>query len=128
MIKKLHRWAALSCLLLTLACASKSATKASGSERGLLTTEEMIKAGYPDAFTTVQTLRPTWLQRRGINSFGRGRDEVKVYLDGSLLGGADALRQITVRSITSIRYLDGIQASERYGFDHGGGAIVVSTR
>lgn len=88
----------------------------------------MAKAGYPDAFTTVQSLRPQWLQRRGSTSLRGGEVQIKVYLDGTLLGGPENLRQITTRSISSIRYLDGLQASERFGFDHGQGAIVVSTR
>jgi hypothetical protein len=32
------------------------------------------------------------------------------------------------RSIATIRWLDGLAASERWGLDHGAGAIVVSTR
>jgi hypothetical protein len=53
---------------------------------------------------------------------------IKVYLDGTLLGGPDQLRQIMIRSITTIRWMDGLAASERWGLDHGAGAIVVSTR
>jgi hypothetical protein len=53
---------------------------------------------------------------------------VKVYLDGSLLGGTESLRQITTRSISTIRYLNGLEASERWGLDHDLGAIVVTTR
>jgi hypothetical protein len=53
---------------------------------------------------------------------------VKVYLDGSLMGGLDQLKAISVRSIASIRFLDGLEASNRWGLNHGMGAIVVSTR
>jgi hypothetical protein len=87
----------------------------------------MLQAGYSDAFTTVQTLRPQWLRQRGALSITQ-RESVKVYLDGSLYGGAESLRQITTRSISSIRYLDALEATQRYGLDHGQGAIVVSTR
>ncbi len=87
----------------------------------------MQAAGYADAFTTVQSLRPQWLRQRGVSSITQ-RETVKVYLDGSLLGGPEFLRQITVRSISTIRYLDGLEATQRWGLDHGLGAIVVSTR
>jgi len=109
------------------ACAPRPAPSASSSQRDLLAQEEMLQAGYPDAFATVQSLRPQWLQRRGTTSL-RGPETIKVYLDGTLLGGPDQLRQIMIRSITTIRWLDGLAASERWGLDHGAGAIVVSTR
>lgn len=51
-----------------------------------------------------------------------------MYLDDSLLGGPDYLKQIAVSSISSIRFVDGLDASNRWGLDHGMGAIVVLTR
>ena len=89
----------------------------------------MLKAGYPDAFMTVQSLRPNWLRAHGAVSLSmRTTGSIKVYLDGSLLGGPETLRSITMRSLSSIRYLDGLQASERWGLDHSMGAIVLVTR
>jgi hypothetical protein len=85
----------------------------------------MLKAGYSDVFTTVQSLRPQWLVTHGQTSFRRL--ELKVYLDGSLMGGPETLRQISTRSISSIRYLTGLEASGRWGLDHDQGAIVIST-
>ena len=109
------------------ACAPRSTVSPAEASRNLLTREEMLQAGYPDAFATVQSLRPQWLQRRGPTSL-RGTETIKVYLDGFLLGGPDNLKQIMIRSIATIRYMDGLEASERWGLDHGAGAIVVSTR
>jgi hypothetical protein len=80
-----------------------------------------------DAFTAVQTLRPHWLSNRGPSSF-RQNVTVKVYLDGNLMGGPDYLRQISIHSISSIRHMDGLEATQRYGLDHGQGAILVVTR
>jgi hypothetical protein len=114
-------------LLALSACASQPRSAGSSSSRTTLTSEEMQRAGYPDLFTTVQSLRPQWLQRRGQTSI-RGRSDVKVYLDGSLLGGPETLRQISTRSISSIRYMNALEASERWGLDHDQGAIVISTR
>ena len=118
----------LAMLLLFVAACSKPAASGSPTQsRNSLSGEEMLRAGYPDAFTTVQSLRPNWLQRRGATSL-RGSTGIKVYLDGSLLGGPDQMRQIMIRSISSIRYLDALEASERWGLDHGAGAIVLTTR
>ena len=116
--------------VIVAACASQSLRReGTTSSRNTLTAEEMMKAGYPDAFMTVQSLRPNWLRTHGATSFTvRNNSSIKVYLDDSLLGGPEALRSITMRSISSIRYLDGLQASERWGLDHSMGAIVVVTR
>ncbi|MGH7471984.1 MAG: hypothetical protein ACRENP_28870 [Longimicrobiales bacterium] len=121
------RFACIALTLTLLACAAQARRAGTSDNRTVLSSEEMLKAGFPDVFTTVQSLRPQWLQRRGRTSF-RNSEEVKVYLDGSLMGGPDHLKQITTRSISSVRYLDGLEASQRWGFDHGMGAIMVITR
>jgi hypothetical protein len=120
----------LAVVFLTIgACASQTArSEAPASTRNTLTADEMLKAGYPDAFMTVQSLRPNWLRTHGTTSFSRSANSIKVYLDDALLGGPESLRSITMRSISMIRYLDGLQASERWGLDHSNGAIVVVTR
>ena len=111
--------------------ACSGSTMRSGSQtpvdRAVLTIEDIHKTGAVDAFTAVQALRPQWLTIRGSTSF-RQSDRVKVYLDGSLMGGVEYLRQITTTSIEIIRHLDGLEATQRYGLDHGQGAVLVFTK
>ena len=126
MIRHPVRFACAALLILVAACSASRQGTTAGSARNQLSFEEMQQSGYPDAFTTVQTLRPQWLVKRGATS--SRSQTIKVYLDGSLLGGPDNLRQITTRSISYIQYLPGLQASERYGLDHDMGAIIVTTR
>ncbi len=115
-------------LLAFVACASPPRSGSpTSSNRTMLASDEMQKAGYPDVYTTVQTLRPQWLQLRGQTRF-RATGQIKVYMDGSLLGGPEFLKQITTKSISDIRYMDALEASQRWGFDHDMGAIVVTTR
>jgi hypothetical protein len=115
-------------LLLLAACAVAPGQRRSRTvDHTLITAEEMQGAGYTDAFRVVQSLRPQWLRTRGATSFAQ-RETIKVYLDGSLLGGPEQLQQITTTSISSIRFLDAHEATQRWGLDHGQGAIVVSTR
>ena len=129
MMRRLIRLLTAVLFLTVSACASQARrADAAPSSRNTLTAEEMLRAGYPDAFMTVQSLRPSWLRARGTTSFSRTASSIKVYLDDSLLGGPESLRSITMRSISTIRYLDGLQASERWGLDHSMGAIVVVTR
>jgi hypothetical protein len=40
---------------------------------------------------------------------------------------ADALRAIDIRPVVYIRYFDRVAATARWGLDHGGGVIYVST-
>jgi hypothetical protein len=122
---------ALIFLFLAGAAAGGCAGRPAGNtaNRNTLTLDEMQQAGHADVFLTVQALRPQWLHRRGTTSLrASGGATIKVYLDDMLLGGPESMRQITTRSISSIRYYTDLEASERWGLDHGSGAIVVSTR
>ena len=112
--------------IVMIACSSGPRTRTTRQQR-LITTAEIDAIRYSSAFEVVQALRPQWLQTRGRTSFNQ-RESVKVYLDDSLLGEPESLRQITARSISSIRFMDGNEATTRWGLDHGHGAIVVSTR
>lgn len=104
-----------------------------GQRRGVavnhhvITEAEIHGTGYTDAFRVVQSLRPQWLRGRGAASLAR-RETIKVYLEGSLLGGPEQLQQIAAISISSIRFFDGNEATQRWGLDHGQGAIVVTLR
>jgi hypothetical protein len=44
------------------------------------------------------------------------------------LGGVETLRTIVVRPVSYIRHYNGIDATARWGLDHGSGVIYVSTR
>jgi hypothetical protein len=114
--------------VLVAGCSARSGN--GGTERrpaNVITTAELDASGHGDAFSLVQSLRPQWLRVRGPSSLNL-REIVRVYLDGSMLGGPDHLRQISTHSIATLRYLDGLEATQRWGLDHGAGAIVVSTR
>ena len=122
------------CTLIALAfvavgCASapSGATKSSYPDRSVLSVEEINATGSANVYTAVQTLRPTWLIPRGTSSI-IVRETIKVYLDGNLMGSVEYLRQIPTNSISRVRRMDGLEATQRYGLDHGQGAILVFTR
>jgi hypothetical protein len=125
----MKRFAVLAMATISMACSSAGTTTSSTprGDRSLLTIEEITRTGSQDAYTAVQSLRPTWLTKRGTSSVNL-TETIKVYLDGNLMGGPDYLRQIPTNSISSIRHLDGLEATQRYGLDHGVGAILVFTR
>ena len=112
----------------SIACsAGNTSSTPPRTDRSLLTVEEITRAGSQDAYTAVQALRPHWLTKRGVSSVNLS-ETIKIYLDGNLMGGPEFLRQITTNSISAIRHLDGLEATQRYGLDHGVGAILVFTR
>ena len=115
-------------LAITVACSTTSSARRPGSSPpGLITMDEVNATRYSTALEVVQALRPQWLRGRGRTSVNLS-ESVKVYLDDSPLGEPEQLRSISARSIASIRYLDGNEATQRWGMDHGQGAIMVSTR
>lgn len=122
-----------SLFVLTLALTACASGKSMGTEKtsstNQLSAEEITRSGFSDAYSAIQTMRPQWLVVRGQTSLGaRTRETIKVYLDGNRLGTVDNLRQIATNSIERMQRLDGIEASNRYGLDHGAGAILVFSR
>ena len=113
--------------LLVVACSSTPRQRSTSRQQRVITIAEIDAVRYTNAFEVVEALRPQWLRTRGRTSF-RAQESVKVYLDDSLLGDPLQLRQITTRSISSIRFMDANEATTRWGLDHGHGAIIVLTR
>lgn len=116
-------------------------------DRGTITTREIRESRLQTALEVVRNLRSDWLQTRGTNSwkesptgtmegFGDsfradvtpGRDKIVVYLDDIRIGGVDDMADIPAGSLTSIRFVDGRQATFLYGSGHAHGAILLSTR
>jgi hypothetical protein len=115
-------------LIAVTACTATSGSKSSAPrDRSTLTREDIQSSGAVDAFTVVQTLRPQWLMKRGTTTLNQS-EFIKIYLDGNLMGGPEHLRQISTHSIESIRFMDGLDATQRYGLDHGQGAVLVYTK
>lgn len=116
-------------LIFLAACGPKRAESPTPIRQNEISLEDIQKSGYPDAYSTIQSLRPQWLRVRGRTSFRNGSQVgIRVYLDNSLLGGLDQLRSIMVRSVASMQYLDELEASQRWGLDNGAGAILLLTR
>jgi hypothetical protein len=68
-----------------------------------------------------------WLAGRGPHDYQR-RNHVMVYRDGVLLGAKAALHSIRMDDAAEVRRLSPAEASERFGLDHGAGAILITSK
>ena len=87
--------------------------------------QSLIHAG--DAYDVVRMLRPQWLRLRGTGSF-RAEPPLWVYVDGLRAGTVSALREVPVALVMRMEFVDGVSATQRWGLDHGNGAIVILTQ
>ncbi|MCC7055457.1 MAG: hypothetical protein IT355_19440 [Gemmatimonadaceae bacterium] len=96
-------------------------------DRSTLSREEIRATQYTNLYDVIATLRGNWLRARAAESINGKSSTVQVYLDSQRLSGVEELRTMMAANVESIRYMDPIQASARWGMDHGAGAILVTT-
>jgi hypothetical protein len=115
-------------LLLVAACAARTPQAARvPPDRSIITQREILEHKFETLLDAIQALRPTWLQTRGTNTLTQTPTQVQVYLDNNHLGGISTLSMINLSSVVYIRHYNGLEATARWGLDHGEGAIYVST-
>jgi hypothetical protein len=106
------------------ACASADSTPGSRGSGNLIPTDEVRASSVANAYDLIQAVRPSWLRTHGAYSF-HAEGEILVYLDDARLGGVDTLKSLELAGIDSIRFLDSLTASARFGLNHTHGAIQV---
>lgn len=123
-----HPHLALALTLTLLACATTGGPRArSGSNT--LTAEEISELVVQTAYEAVQVSRPQWLVARGSGSVRNPVPQPPVvYVDGVRMGDVDELRRIRANVVQQMEFLSASDATNRYGTNHTGGAILVTTR
>jgi hypothetical protein len=119
-------------ILLTLsvaaACASGTAGRSRpGRDQQTITADELRQSQGSDLLTTIQSLRPLWLHKRGPMSI-TAEGDILVYVDNMRFGTAPTLRSIDISVVESLQYLSAAQAQARFGIGHPYGAILVFTK
>ena len=99
---------------------------------GPITADEIRASSARTVTELLRALRPQWLRSRGADVLRPNDDPlaahgVRVYLNGGLLGGLDALDQVSIYSVTGVRFLDAAAATLRWGAGHDDGAILLTT-
>ena len=81
------------------------------------------------AFDAIEQLRPQFFRSRGATSILlRAQTQTSVYLDNMRLGGLEALHDVPITGIESIRYLSAGEATNRWGTNRTGDAILLVSR
>jgi len=122
-----RRFATMSAALILSACTHLRTESGARSDRNTITKEQLTKNHYSTVYDAVEALRGNWLKTRGTDSF-QSPSQVKVYLDNTMFGGVESMRNISTSTISFVRYFDGVSATARWGLDHGAGVIYVSSR
>ena len=132
---RLNRWmtrlsfVAAFALVSSLGACASGGGGSSGPRRNpnLITAEELAEDSTLTAIDVVRRLRPRWLTGRGAGTGGSNMPQL--ILDGARMGdAANALRSISVSTISEMQYLNASDATMRYGTNYPGGAIVVTSR
>jgi hypothetical protein len=113
-----------------LACASVGTQPGAASEsHNRLTQEQLAATNSETLYDAISKLRPDWLTSRGPQSV---RDPTptspSVFMNGSMLGRADYLRDMRVLDVSEVRYWEAGQASARFGMGHPRGVIEVTRK
>ena len=107
---------------------SRSSTSKSGRpDSSLITSEQIIKHRFANAYEAVEALHSNWLVNKSADSFN-APSQIRVYVDNTFYGAVESLRSINPNNIRLIRHYDGVAATARWGIDHGAGVIQVVTQ
>lgn len=109
-----------------------SATTQGRSARGnstQLTQSELVASNADNLYDAVSKLRPEWLSSRGPASVTNSTPtSVDIYMNGTMLGKAEYLRDVRIQDVTDVRYWDAGQASARFGMGHPRGVIEITRK
>lgn len=120
---------ALSTACLAGCASAPSQPQSARSNRNSLTGTQLASANTNNLYDAIAKLRPDWLSSRGPTSVTDATPtSVSVFMNGSLLGKAEYLKQLGVLDVTEVRYWDAASASARFGMGHPRGVIELTRK
>lgn len=111
-------------------CATSQGWEASSS-REILTAEEIARTSALNAYEAIQIRRPVFLaraQRRALRDAEQPDARPIIYVNAVYFGDVESLRDIPVREIKDIRFIDANEATRTLGTANVGGVIMVTTK
>jgi hypothetical protein len=118
---------AVALLVVAAGCAT-GGSGSNGGDRNVITAEQIAETSAMTAYDAIRTLRPRFLQSRGPTSLQNASATLPVvYLNSMRMGPPETLQSIPARDVILVRYLSPADATTRYGTDHQGGVLEVTT-
>ena len=97
-------------------------------DRDTLTAEELVGVQDQTLRQVIQRFRPQWLVlRRGRTLVNSEPAPLVIYLNDSRMAD-ETLDRMVAADILEMRYVDSVDATQRYGTGHGSGAILITAR
>lgn len=127
----------LTALALAIACAIGACAPAAGttqagapaSRNSVLTQAQLSATNSETLYDAINKLHPDWLTSRGPSSVTDATPtSVDVFMNGTMLGRADYLRDMRIVDVTEVRYWNAGQAAARFGMGHPRGVIEITRR
>jgi hypothetical protein len=116
-------------ILLIAAVSCVHSGTARGSDRRLITEEEILSTNATTAFDVIARLRAEYLRNRGPTSLVLpSRAEPVVFLNDQLYGSIGTLKEVRSSDLAEIRFYDGPDAITKFGSQYSGGVIQLVTR
>lgn len=122
-------------VLLTAACASSGITSRRGDDparrspraaTAVVTSEELATLGVQSLYDAILRLRPEYFRTSPPTFTTPGGTPTMVYINGSRMGGMEALRTLTTGNVARVNYLRPGEAQIRYR-EYLGAAIIDVT-
>jgi len=121
----------LAAIVLFAGCAASApgAGRPGVGDRSILTSDEIVTSTGRNVYEVIAQLRPEYLRSRGAGSLrNEAPPRATVYVDNVRFGALETLQSLTVDHLLRVEYLSASDATTRFGTDHTGGAILVTTR
>ena len=105
----------------TAVAACASATQQATSDkpsRNQLTRDQLAAANTTNLYDAINKVRPEWLSSRGPTSVTNSTPtSVDVFMNGSMLGKAESLKDIGVLDVSEVRYWDAARRQRALEWD-----------
>ena len=97
--------------------------------RNQLTRDQLAAANTTNLYDAISKVRPEWLSTRGPTSVTNSTPtSVDVFMNGSMLGKAEYMKELGILDVTTVRYWDAASASARFGMGHPRGVIEITRK
>lgn len=131
MMKRSVRAVTSIAMAFALGCASANTQgrTSQGASSNTLTFDQLTRTNMEYVYDAVLKLRPSWLTTRGPTSLTDATPTtVNIFVNGSLLGKVEALKEVRVVDVSEVKYWDAASASARFGMGNPRGVIEITRK